>query len=82
VSTCIITTGPNDVMAPIHDRMPVILAPEQFNAWLDPENHDADALKAMLGPCDASLMTAHPVSPVINSGRIEGPEYIEPVNSP
>ena len=37
VSTCIITTGPNEVMAPIHDRMPVILQPEQFDAWLDTE---------------------------------------------
>ena len=52
--TCIITTGPNEVMAPIHDRMPVILQPEQFDAWLDPENHDTAALTgdagAMPGP--------------------------------
>ncbi len=40
VSTCIITTGPNEVMAPIHDRMPVILQPEQFDAWLDPSNNN------------------------------------------
>ena len=77
VSTCIITTGPNEVMAPIHDRMPVILPPEQFDAWLDPDNHDTAALKAMLGPCRAELMAAYPVSPAINSGRVEGPECIE-----
>lgn len=79
VSTCIITTGPNEVMAPIHDRMPVILQPEQFDAWLDPGNHDTAALKAMLGPCRADLMSAYPVSPAINSGRAEGPACIEPI---
>jgi putative SOS response-associated peptidase YedK len=82
VSTCIITTGPNEVMGPIHDRMPVILAPGQFDAWLDPGNHDTAALTAMLGPCRADLMAAYPVSPAINSGRVEGPECVEPINSP
>ena len=82
ISTAIITTGPNEVMAPIHDRMPVILLPEQFDAWLDTENHDTAALKAMLGPCPAELMAAYPVSPSINSGRVEGQACIEPVNSP
>jgi len=77
VSTCIITTGPNAVMSPIHDRMPVILQPEQFGAWLDTENHDTAALRAMLGPCPAELMAAYPVSPAINSGRAEGPACIE-----
>jgi putative SOS response-associated peptidase YedK len=79
VSTCIITTGPNAIMAPIHDRMPVILQPEQFDAWLDTDNHDTAALKAMLVPCRADLMAAYPVSPAINSGRAEGPACIEPI---
>lgn len=79
VSTAIITTGPNAVMAPIHNRMPVILQPGQFDAWLDPENHDVGALKAVLEPCRPELMAAYPVSPAINSGRFEGPECIEPV---
>ena len=79
VSTCIITTGPNEVMAPIHDRMPVILQLGQFDAWLDPENRDTDALKAMMVPCVPGGMAAYPVSPAINSGRVEGPECIEPV---
>ena len=82
VSTCIITTGPNQVMAPIHDRMPAILAPEQFDAWLDPGNHDTAALTAMLMPSRPELMSAYPVSPAINSGRVEGPVCVEPVNSP
>lgn len=79
VSTCIITTGPNEVMAPIHDRMPVILQPEQFDAWLDPENHDTAALSAMLHPCSPELMAAYAVSPAINSGRVEGAACIEPL---
>lgn len=76
VSTCIITTGPNELMAPIHDRMPVILQPGQFDAWIDPDNHDTDALKSMLEPCAPGGMAAYAVSPVINSGRVEGPECI------
>jgi len=76
VSTCIITTGPNEVMAPIHDRMPAILQPEQFDAWLDTDNHDTAALKAMLAPCRPELMAAHPVSPAINSGKVEGPDCV------
>lgn len=79
VSTCIITTGPNAVMEPIHDRMPVILRPDQFDAWLDPSNRDAEALKAMIQPCAPGGMNAYAVSPKINSGRIEGPECIEPL---
>lgn len=79
VSTCIITTGPNEVMAPIHDRMPVILAPGQYDAWLDPGNQDIEALKAMLRPCSAEVMRAYPVSPVINSGKVEGPACIETI---
>lgn len=79
VSTCIITTCPNAVMEPIHDRMPVILRPDQFDAWLDPTNRDAEALKAMIKPCSAEGMNAYPVSPKINSGRIEGAECIEPL---
>jgi putative SOS response-associated peptidase YedK len=82
VSTCIITTGPNEIMSPIHDRMPVILQPGQYDAWLDPDNRDTDALKAMLVPCAPGGTAAYPVSPMINSGRVEGPDCIEPVNSP
>ena len=79
ILACIITTGPTEDMAPIPDRMQVILQPEQFDAWLDPGNNDTAALAAMLGPCRADLMAAYPVSLVINSGRVEGAECIEPV---
>ena len=66
-------------MAPIHDRMPVILPAEQHDAWLDPENRDTDALQELLQPCPATSMTAYPVSPAINRGNVEGEQCIEPV---
>lgn len=55
---CIITTGPNEVMAPIHDRMPVILAPEHWQAWLDAPAED---IQPLVRPYDASAMQAWPV---------------------
>lgn len=79
VTTCIITTSPNEVMSPIHDRMPVILEAEEYDAWLDPGNQDIEALKQMIRPCSAEGMAAYPVSQAVNSGRVEGPECIEPV---
>ena len=78
VSTCILTTGPNSLMAPIHDRMPVILSPDQFDLWLDPDNPDLDGLRGLMQPCDSDRMAAHPVSPAINRGTVEGPECIKP----
>lgn len=79
VTTCIITTAANDLMAPIHDRMPAILRPEQYDAWLDPGNSDAGSLEAMIGPCSSESMCAFPVSPEINRGDVEGAACIEPM---
>lgn len=81
VSACIITTVANELMAPIHDRMPVILPAEQHDAWLDPENRDAAALQELLQPCAPALMTACPVSPLINRGNVDGEQCIEPIGS-
>lgn len=79
VSTCVITTGPNEVMAPIHDRMPVLLAPEQFDAWLDPAWRDVEALKRWLLPAPAVSMTAVAVSSRVSNARNEGEDLIEPL---
>lgn len=81
VSTCIITTGPNEVMAPIHDRMPVILQTGQFDAWLDPSNNNIEILKTMLKPCQFDQMDAYPVSTSVNSGNVDGPACIEPIET-
>lgn len=66
-------------MAPIHDRMPVILQPDNFDKWLDPYNNIADSLAAMLGPCPPESMRAYPVSPAINRGTVHGKECITPL---
>ena len=81
VSTCLITTTANALMAPIHDRMPVILTTAQIDAWLDPANHDSARLQAMLAPCDPVGMAAHPVSLAVNRGSAEGEECIRAVES-
>jgi putative SOS response-associated peptidase YedK len=59
----LITTAPNDLMREIHDRMPVILAPADYGAWLDPHNPDAGAF---LRAYPAERMRAHAVSPRVN----------------
>ena len=65
VETCtIVTTAPNAVTAPIHDRMPVILAPAGHGRWLDPAQPDAQAL---LRPYPDDRLKAFPVSTRVNS---------------
>jgi putative SOS response-associated peptidase YedK len=78
LATCaIITTEPNEMMAPIHNRMPVILSPADQAAWLDPDNHQA--LK-LLRPCPAAGMEAYPVGAAVGNPRMDGPELIEPLD--
>jgi putative SOS response-associated peptidase YedK len=67
VKTCsILTTVPNAVTAPVHDRMPVILDPESYDLWLDPGMQNVAAISELLKPCDARLMRCYPVSMRIN----------------
>jgi putative SOS response-associated peptidase YedK len=79
ITCCIITTGPNAVMEPIHERMPVILEPGAWEAWLKAENTSADALKALLVPAPADGMTAYRVNAVVNRASAEGEELITPM---
>ena len=79
VSGCVITTAANALMAPIHDRMPVLLAPEHFDAWLDPAYRDVDVLRQWLLPAPAERMLAFPVSTRVSNARNEGPELLEPI---
>ena len=77
VHTCtIITTDANETMAPIHDRMPVILPPSAWDQWLDPTNNDTAALSELLVPAPASLLTAYPVATTVNNVRNDGPDLI------
>jgi putative SOS response-associated peptidase YedK len=78
-SCAVITTEPNDVLRPIHDRMPVILGPEDYAAWLDPSASDAAALKALLRPFPAADMVAVPVGTLVNAPANDRPECLRPV---
>jgi len=68
IKTCtILTTTPNDVTSTVHDRMPVILEPGDYDLWLDPGLKDAGVLSELLKPLEASVMRCHPVSGRVNS---------------
>lgn len=79
-SAAVITTSANGTMAPIHDRMPVILPQSAWAAWLDPANADVESLSSLLVPAPDDLLTTHPVSTSVNNVRLKGPELIEPVD--
>ncbi|MCU1400971.1 MAG: hypothetical protein JWN62_4080 [Acidimicrobiales bacterium] len=75
----VITTAANNTMAPVHDRMPVILPATLWAQWLDPAENDLDALLAMLVPAPDSLLTMHKVSTEVNNVRNNGVELITPL---
>lgn len=78
-SCTVITTEPNELMAGIHDRMPVILSPDDYDLWLDPEFQGKDKLLSLLRPYPADEMAAYPVSTLVNSPKNERPECVEQV---
>lgn len=79
ISTCtIITTTPNDLMANIHDRMPVILDKKSEHMWLDTPHTAPDQLRSLLRPLPSEYMTAYQVSSLVNSAKYDSPECIEP----
>lgn len=73
----VLTTAANVLMQPIHDRMPVIVPPEAYDAWLDPRNTAARGLEVLLRPYDAAAMCAHPVSARVNSVRNDDAALME-----
>ena len=79
-SCTVITTSANATMAPVHDRMPVLLPPTAWPQWLDPDEHDLEALSALLVPAPDDLLVMHPVSTAVNSVRNKGPELIEMID--
>jgi putative SOS response-associated peptidase YedK len=79
-ATCtIITTTPNELAATIHDRMPVILEPDDEGRWTDARVIDPAAVLLCLRPLPAERMEAYPVSTLVSSPRNEGPRLVEPV---
>jgi putative SOS response-associated peptidase YedK len=82
VRTCtIITTSANELLKPIHDRMPVVLAPERWDEWLDPAITEPDLLGGLLVPAPDDLFALRPVSTRVNSVRNDGPDLIDPIPS-
>ena len=80
VQSCtIVTTTPNDFIAPIHNRMPVVLSGEAEALWLDPLTEDAAVVTPLLVPCPAEAMNSYIVSQLVNSARINVPDCIFPV---
>jgi putative SOS response-associated peptidase YedK len=84
-SCTVITTEPNELMAELHDRMPVILAPEDYAQWLghgkDADAKEVEQLRHLIRPFDAKLMEAYPVSRQVNSPMHEGSALIAPLPS-
>ena len=80
IATCtIITTEPNEVVAPIHDRMPLILPESAYELWLDPAVKDPKKLRSLLVPYPADEMEAYPVGLLVNSPANDVARCIEPV---
>lgn len=80
VDTCaIITTTANSLMQSIHDRMPVILDPADYDMWLDPARQDPEELLPLLKQFPAGRMQAVPVSTLVNSPRNELPDCVVPL---
>ena len=67
---------------PIHDRMPVIIQPAEYQKWLDRDLHDHEALSALLLPYAADAMETHAVSAAVNDPRHEGPDCVQPLPAP
>lgn len=82
VQSCtILTTAPNSLVADLHNRMPVILPREHYQAWLSESSSEAARLAELLQPFDASLMSWYEVSPVVNNARNETPDCIAPLST-
>jgi putative SOS response-associated peptidase YedK len=75
-SCTVITTQANDLMKPLHDRMPVILRHEDYALWLDPSAKDADMLRGLLRPYAGDDLVAYPVSRLVNNPRNDRPECV------
>jgi putative SOS response-associated peptidase YedK len=80
IETCaILTTTANEVVAPLHHRMPVILPPEHFDAWLKSGDADAAGFLPLMVPIPADEMVAVQANPICNSPKYDGPECLQTV---
>jgi putative SOS response-associated peptidase YedK len=80
LETCtILTTEVNEVLRPMHDRMPVILHPEDYELWLREDARRIDSLKELLRPYPSPEMLSHPVSMLVNNTNNVGANLLEPI---
>jgi putative SOS response-associated peptidase YedK len=80
VDTCvIITTEPNELMAELHNRMPVILHPRDFALWLDPAVQEGNKVRPLLAPYPPEEMSAYAISTAVNRPSNDSAACIEPV---
>ena len=75
----IITTEPNELLAPIHDRMPVVLPESEWARWLDPSYNDVEALQKLLVPAPNDDFELWPIGTLVNKADNDGPDLREPV---
>ena len=78
---CILTVEPNDLVAPIHNRMPLILTSSEMAQWIDPQSGPS-VLQSLLRPHPAGDMASHPVSKLVNNAGHESPACVDPVELP
>jgi putative SOS response-associated peptidase YedK len=81
-SFCLITTVPNELASRVHDRMPVIIAPEDYARWLDPKLTDPARIEPLVRTFPAEEMISYPVSTKVSNARHQGPEVAERVPDP
>lgn len=83
-TACILTTAANGVTSAIHDRMPAIIAPDDFSAWLDCGAGDPDNVgraAALLAPASEDALVFHEIGPAINKATNEGPDLQQPLRA-
>lgn len=79
-SCSILTTAANNLVAKLHDRMPVLLSPTEYDQWLDRNITDPQQLMGMYTPYPSEPLQATPISPLINNARHDGPDCLEPLH--
>jgi putative SOS response-associated peptidase YedK len=80
-TACIVTTAANRLLAPIHDRMPVVIVPEAFDLWLDCAKIDAETAAALIAPAPENLFEAYEISTAVNRTANDSPAVIAPLGS-
>jgi putative SOS response-associated peptidase YedK len=78
-TAAILTTAPNALLAPLHDRMPVILDRDSFEVWLDPEA-DPGHVRSLLAAASVDALRMWPVSTAVNRVETDGPELLRPID--